>query len=281
MFSQPYRSIFGNQTTQWNVFTDNLSSWTCFLSTTNDTIINSKTFKKIGYSGCFINGIHGNDEIYLREDTLTGKAWVYDLYHNDERMIMDLSLNLGDTFNIYPNSPYYDTIIMVDSVYFENNLKKIRLNVYTSFSNNEKLTFIEGIGTNVGIDYQVNSYFFEYMGSIHLLCSYKDNLLEFFNTLFDTCSINYVGYKELCSVNYIDISPNPTTNFINISLPFTYHGIICIYDLYGRRIIYLNVDDCINNLKFDVSQWASGLYVIQFIDNRNETIISYNKFIKK
>jgi len=239
IYCQPYKSIFGNQSTQWNVFYDNLSSWTCFVNTINDTIINSKAFKKIGYSG--VNCVFtGNDETYLREDTLIGKAWVYDLYNNDERLILNLSLNLGDTFRIYPNSPYYDTIAFVDSVYFENNLKKIRLNVYTSFSNNEKLTFIEGIGTNLGINYAINSYFFEYMGSTHLLCSYKDSLLEYFNTLFDTCSINYVGINRVITPkSKISFFPNPITDKSTLDIPqnISLNKLkIEIFDIQGRKI---------------------------------------------
>jgi len=277
LFSQPYKSIFGSQSTQWNEFTYNLSSWTCFLNTINDTIIGSKTYKKIAYSGICPTE---NNIVFLREDTITGKAWAYELSHSDERLIMDLSLNVGDTFRIYPNSIYYDTIVIVDSIYYENSLKKVRLNINTYFPGNEKLTFIEGVGTNIGIDYQVNSYFFDNMGSIYLLCSYKNSVLEYLNMFTDSCSFNGVGLNEIISKNRISIFPNPTADFINVSLPFHIIGKIVIYDSFGRIIITSSVNGYNSNFKFDVGHWSNGLYFIQFIGENEKANILFNRFIK-
>jgi len=271
-YSQPYKSIFGSQSTQWNEFTYSLSSWTCVLSSYSDTIMNTKTYKRITFSGnnCFTTGYN---EIFLREDTLQGKAWVYDLYHNDERLIMDLSLNVGDTFRIYPNSTHYDTIAIVDSVYLENSLKKVRLNVNTIYPGNDKLTFIEGVGTNVGIDYQVNNYFLDNFGCTYMLCSYKNNQLFYKNSYVDTCYIEWDGIAENKAImNRINVFPNPTNDILNIQLSLFSKGTIVIYNSIGQIAKAINIDK--NNLSLDISSWNKGIYFIRLFDGKGNNSIS-------
>lgn len=48
LFSQPYKSIFGSQTTQWNECIYEIDyTGTLFLNTIKDTMINANSYKKI------------------------------------------------------------------------------------------------------------------------------------------------------------------------------------------------------------------------------------------
>jgi len=188
-------------------------------------------------------------------------------------LIMDLSLNVGDTFRIYPNSTHYDTIAIVDSVYLENSLKKVRLNVNTIYPGNDKLTFIEGVGTNVGIDYQVNNYFLDNFGCTYMLCSYKNNQLFYKNSYVDTCYIEWDGIAENKAImNRINVFPNPTNDILNIQLSLFSKGTIVIYNSIGQIAKAINIDK--NNLSLDISSWNKGIYFIRLFDGKGNNSIS-------
>ena len=275
LFSQPYKSIFGIQSTQWNELTYSISSWTCLLNTIKDTIINTKSYKKVTYSGFGCPMVY--NVAFLREDTMTGKAWVYDFYHSNERLIMDLSLNVGDTFRIYPNSLMFDTIVIADSVYLENSLKKVRFNINFQFVNNEKFTFIEGIGTNIGVDYQINPYFLNGLGNTYLLCSYKDSSLSYKNNYLDTCYIVSVGIKEEIIENGINIFPNPISNISTITLNNTDSKFIKfeVYNLLGERVNFIAIEGATEtSITINRNDYIAGYYIGKFTDvHRNSTNI--------
>ncbi len=265
--SQPYKSIFGSSSTQWNELTYGLSSWTCILNPIKDTVIDLKTFKKICYSGDCPTVDYA---VFIREDSTTGKVWGYEFYHNQERLIMDLSLNVGDTFKIYPNNLiYYDTIAIVDSVYTENGLKKIRLNLNSGFNYDEKLTFIEGIGTNFGIDYQVNFYALGGgwgQSDIYLLCSYKDGFLTYKNTFLDTCYLVWINIDEKANQQNIKVYPNPVKDVLNIEANNFSNKNIIIYNSLGQIVLSA---DFTNNLRLNLNSFKKGIYLVKIFTNHN------------
>jgi len=278
--SQPYKSIFGNFSTQWNELFSSLSTCTCVLNVTKDTIIDGKTYKKAIYNGEYCPQ-YGSG-VFLREDSTAGTAWVIDLADNQERLIMDLSLNIGDTFRIYPNAIYYDTIAIVDSVYFENSLKKVRLNLISGVNSSERLTFIEGVGSNFGIDYQINPFAFGggvIGGDIYLLCSYKDGILTYKNLFIDTCYWVSADIDEISNTNKIKVYPNPTKDFLNIQTYDFVEKTIIIYNSIGQMVQSL---DFMNHICLNISSLEDGLYLVNIIDMNNyKTPISNLKFIKK
>jgi len=109
-----------------------------------DSVVNNLTYKKV----YFYNSI--KDFVGLmREDSLSAKAWFYGRNDAKERLIMDLDLNVGDTFDISSQFFYYtgEDLAIVDSVTTWNGRKVI------TFSGNfgggfisQRLKFIEGLG---------------------------------------------------------------------------------------------------------------------------------------
>lgn len=151
--AQPYQSIFYSDTTRWTVgeYVIDLD-YTNEFTTFTDTMINDLLHKKLYVAnGCYPEKIVENS--YLREDTLTGKVW--HVIKNDNKwkefLIMDLSLSKRDTFLFYTN--FYrnevDTLV-VDTIYYDEEERKI-VGCDAKYTwRDHKVLFIEGIGPSAG-----------------------------------------------------------------------------------------------------------------------------------
>lgn len=150
--SYPYDIIYSYS--QYNDRTDP----TVFIK---DTTINSKSYK-ILRNASFGSIFFRNVDSYVREDTISGKAWYLDSLYN-ERILYDFSLNLGDSININFTKlfPGYESEIsapvsgsyIVDTTYILNvyganrKILFLKLNAFTDHLYN-RLIWIEGIGSN-------------------------------------------------------------------------------------------------------------------------------------
>lgn len=207
--AQPYTTIFGVDSTIWSYSFCNLDQAPVFQHIAYiDTTINGYTNKKVGtingnsieYSigGTFSNG-------FVREDTASGKVWFNGLgifgQGIREFLVIDLSLNLNDTFIVYNTAMVDSTFAVIDSIYWIGIKKYVRTNF--SVQEGKKLTFIEGIGTNYGLHYMNDPY-----NLCPCLNSYKKD-----NTLFYTSACSSVGINEnFVSANSINIYPHPILN---------------------------------------------------------------------
>jgi hypothetical protein len=175
-----YQSIFGQNSTEWSELFSNLGfTITNNCSISGDTTIAGMNYKKVNSSVAM--------NIFLREDTATGKVWAafFDLGFQ-ESLVADYSLVPGDTFYIQRlPGPYIDTAI-VDSVYIMSGKKHIVFNYGLPwYSGIHRLVFIEGTGSTFGLLFT-----FAYNLSPVMLCKSKDNVQEYANTLFNgSCTI--------------------------------------------------------------------------------------------
>jgi len=263
---QPYKSIFGQTQTSWNVAFHTMPDWveTDSLVVSSDTMINGQYYKAV-------NGQHGFDG-FIREDTITGRVWYLSSYETDENLVMDLSLNIGDTF-IVNHQLYYDPIAIVDSVMSESGNKILILsssNYNLVFGTDEHFRFIEGIGPDIGIifqRYQSTTYFGE--GSL-LLCAHKDYFQTYTNTspyFNGQCYIHFGGIEEDQTENvYLHIFPNPTSDKIHIdykgALPYS----IEIWD-YTGKFISSKTDINSSSTDFDMSEFPHGIYLLKVKGN--------------
>lgn len=230
--SGQYLSLFGESETQWTLKSSNLHGiQTDTLTAKNDTLINNVSFRIISSSDPW-------QTIYLHEDLAEGRWSYFTDLEPTERLLMDLSLNVGDTFYVggvwLATSGYYE----VDSVYVKNQRKHVRLNLPLYFADDEKLTFIEGIGPNTGISYldteSINI-------TPYLLCYWRDGMQEFSNLYHDgKCSIfsftNIDSSKHRAS--FFNISPNPVTqNHFEITFDEPFKGNIVLVDIRGFLVL--------------------------------------------
>ena len=264
-----YKSVFGEDTTQWNVtyiIPDMMP--TVLYKAFGDTIINEKNYKHL-YQGFWYYSADNYDNYgYLREDTTTGKLWFLSLEDNNEQLMMDLSLTKGDTF-VFPMDIQYT----VDTVYYQDGKKYISFYGYSY----ESIYFIEGIGpTNFLFFDEVYSDMSVYNDAAELRCKFDDNVLVYHNQEYDNCVDTTVGISEKQINNFI-VYPNPAGNFITIqfdNIDKNYPYKIEFYNSMGLRVLERIIDD---NEPIYLQNIPSGIYFLRVSTN---TELFLSKFIK-
>lgn len=269
-YSQPYQSLFGSQYTSWNTYYEIPDAgFTDSIVSENDTVINGKMYKNIIKYGGW-----GGGGGFLREDTIEGKAWFINKYDTVEYLIMNLELALNDSFMFY-NSWSGSGMEYVDSVYLENGKKHIRFNVDSdsplvfdsAYPYDTPIEFIEGIGTNIGIEYQNH-----YMSPLvfGLLCASKNGQNIF--QPFSFCRYDWMGINEKENYQKIKISPNPFNNtaIIVINKDIFLDCRFTIYDLFGRKVKEFAIHE--SPYTFYRNNLTDGIYFYQAVTDKNKII---------
>lgn len=226
--------------------------------------------------------------LFLREDTVSGKLWVYDEIEEREWLAIDMGLELNDSLLLssrYAN--YYDTIAFVDSVFYDNEGRKhLRFNLscfnFALSPNYNKLEFIDGIGTNFGLGYQVINpidYFYQEI----LLCAFKDDekVYSHNSESGDSCKliINGVGIENIYQSG-LKVWPNPCQKTVKVNPPFGYfgYGTILIRDIAGK-LVYSKSFQCFEfGIAIDMSLFKPGIYFIETKLNNHKVYL--NKLIR-
>jgi hypothetical protein len=172
---------------------------------------------------------------YLREDIYTGRAWYMTNVDPKEKLIMDLSLEVGDSFLVEGPWNSFRDYRLVDSVWKDGGKKHVQINaqINPAFGglDNGKLTFIEGVGSNIGIGYKVFNYTDNFP---YLLCSYKYYTKYYQNDhpdYHDVCILSTASIDLHADKSTITIYPNPTTGSVTIDLNDIYQYRFKIMDL--------------------------------------------------
>ncbi len=184
------------------------------------------------------------------EDTISGKLW-YFLYE-EERLIMDLSLDVGDTFEFWEG--YTGT---VDSVYFlDDGRKVVSIDLPTGFE--ENIRFIEGVGPNASLMWSG-------LSNTYLTCKYDNDELVFVtsNSMFDGCLPLDTGLDpELRNGSKIRLYPNPASDVLHVDidpslLPATE---IIIYNIRGVALKHLHLQGYQHTI--NLGDLNKGLYFV-------------------
>jgi hypothetical protein len=162
------------------------------------------------YSKLYLIGYYPTEymgEVY--EDTITGKIWYKYPNSDEEKLIMDMSLSVGDTFQITPG-----VWNAVDSVYFQEGRKIIRFDLQTKWD--EPVLFIEGVGPNISLIYPNYDY-----DGYYAACKYDFDSLVYVNNNpnFINCEPKPVGIPDQPEIDRIYIYPNPASSELNVELP--------------------------------------------------------------
>ena len=105
-------------------------------------------------------------------------------------------------------------------------------------------------------------------------CS-DDNVSEWISLAFTTLPGDTTSHQDDDSVSVaqyqldkvIKVYPNPTTNYVDVSANEDVNiFLIDIYDVYGRRLWYAEVQG--NRKRIDLTGWSSGMYLMRFDTNR-------------
>lgn len=255
-----YQSVIGNNNTSWvmNQWLFTVNSVNCVTDSTwvdysADTNFQSLTFKAI--KG--ITSLDRNVRIrgFIKEDITTGEV----LYRHNNidtsiYKIMDMSLNLNDTFMV--NLGLLGSVsAIVDSVYYMGSKKVIRLDYKEPIQNSKGVrmcnyTMIEGVGVNLkGVNYN--------MGNAILDTNWTNNTLNYQapRDSFLVCNLS-TGISDFNSANdKIIVYPNPASQ--NLWIQGVSSGTYFIHDSYGKEYLRGKFSDQIN-----ISSLEEGIYII-------------------
>ena len=271
-------------TSQWRIlrgYNDGVcANWYNSIYYVDDTIVhNGSVFYKIFESGEFyqevINPPGPCDETYYytaeyRGAIRTENGKTYQLNGNEENLLMDFTLNVGDTLFSYISPGL--VIGSIDSVLVGAEYRK-RFN----FSNGDICNWmIEGIGHEAGL-FEPMSLMLEFASEFHC---YGENNIPLFG---DTNCILNVGYEDFSiQNNNVPIYPNPTSGKFIIDASELINTIKSYFliDICGKMILQENINLFNNNIiEIDLSKYRSGIYFLR-LNTENQGIV-FRKIIKK
>jgi hypothetical protein len=268
VYTQSYQSIFGSDTTQWNYLTDyKRADWisTDKYISYGDTVIDEFSFQELHETLAFMNPSQLG---FIREDTVVGKVWLRSLDDTIDYLVMDLSLELNDTFILKSkHTEAWDVICTVKEIQQLDSRKTL---VLEGFGLNDNLTFIEGIGTNY--TFQV----FDFLGFSQLLCVFKDSELVYKNPEFDSCFVDIGLSTPEKKSRDLKVTYNSRLNTIsiysnNMLTPAAYLRLI---DLYGRTIFSTEV--LYSHTDIELPSINPGIYIISINGLSQRLIINGN-----
>lgn len=270
-FSQPFESIFGDYQTSWNIATEVPDAiFTDSIITIGDSLFGGHNYKVISNEGRYFMN-------FIREDLSTGQVWIRSRPENIEYMVMDLSLTLKDTFHLNAYGSY-DSIAIVDSVYFEDGKKHVRFNYWLEMGRlKEKLTFIEGLGPNAGVFYQIHNRWGNH--NQYLLCSSKDDQPYFVNAnpfYEGECNLDHFGVgitKRRSNVSW-KIYPNPfhESTLLTFDNKNIHDAKLTIFDSKGRLVRTIeNIHN--NEVLIERQEMSKGLYLFK-LQSKNQVLVS-------
>ena len=271
-FSQNYNSIFGIENTNWKMPFCNLDIADVKEQMSEvETVINGLNYKKVGTvtpNGAFydLNGFDTNG--FTREDVSSGKAWFMSTMETIlgmdtlEFLVMDLSLNIGDTFMIH--KPWNDVITsIIDSVYFISGVKHVQTD-YHFWGSSQPLTFIEGIGTNYGLSYMHDSF-----NMCRCLISINKDFDEVYSN--NNCFPPMVGNEHLMEDFKTSIFPNPVSTYLTVESNLKSVQDYAIYSILGEKVM----SGRISSNRIDISGLPSSSYILRIGDQ------SFKLFVTK
>ncbi|MBR3730550.1 MAG: T9SS type A sorting domain-containing protein [Bacteroidales bacterium] len=249
MQAQEYESYFGADSTRLNVFEQCIdwgSTGYLRINTADSVHINGHD-----YLHAIPQGFSDDFELYLREETASGRLYRYcPLFDEEEVLLCDMTLTVGDTFEY--TDEWETRQVVVESVSFENGRKVIRfaLPVYP-WHDHDALTFREGIFPN---NYPIGFMDYYYCEN-NLLCEYKDGEQVFENPEYNTCYIDETSVQEQ-DQQQVSLCPNPAKE--NVLIKGIELAEVQVYNALGQLVKTVQ-----NAYEINVSDLLEGIYLLR------------------
>jgi hypothetical protein len=242
--AQTLSPIWGSSSTEWTLVDYIVATsgvYSLYTYTIEDTIIiDSVLYREIRSGDNTIGALRHdslNEKLYLLPKSISPTGYIWD---SVEHTVMDLSLNLGDTFNIWYAhlGGYFDAI--VSGRYLEDD------RLVVEFDNaplviGEPLRMIEGVGSNL-TPLLFNGYYGTFSSLLGLLCNVKDGVVNYSTNFTEDCyatppNFNYSDGHDVDPLSIFTVIPggiqiSPTTQKETIE--------VAIYSIEGSLIYYTN-----------------------------------------
>ena len=281
-----FQSVLNNGMARWSMV--NFASTTFYshdvIVADRDTLINGVLYRKIYHcpEGFLsntdwqnhmpnINHLRYDSNRFIRENENASRLYVFDTRKNTEIVIFDLNLEVGDKFVFtYFNKRFgirREVITHVDSVFIKYGLKHISFDYYfdsSCFIDEMKLTFIEGVGPNIGIEDPAEWWW----TLLRVNCFQNDFLFYIVDHWLACCGCRWVNmpkiYENSCSVWLENGS-------LKISCELFQDTHVSIYDIFGRRQFNESFSN-LQHLSIPTAHFPRGVYVLRVFDkNTNRT----------
>ena len=282
-----YQSFLNGDTIQWYVNQDEIEEgFISYLFSTGDTaIIDNLKCKELKYKYVWLNndGTHSYQEYptntiqFLSEDTLTGKLWLIYRYSSDttpfiKKLIVDMSLNVGDTFFmplIFRNRVIDTFNYVVDSVLYINNRKHIFMrdrgmrNLF--YGSN---IFIEGVGSTHFLFYPIGyNGWEEWDWEFRLLsCCYKNGLSVFRDLYYfyleenDDCVMRRISITSPEATPSITAYPNPTKDRVTLEFGEARFSTLRLVNTAGATVLETALTGHEPQLTLQLKDLPAGIY---------------------
>jgi len=250
-----YQPLFGEYMTSYNV------TYTVFDSYGTDSIyyVGEQVIEDVVYKAFEHQGgltWYGNmSRQFIRAIEDNAKVYCYHPELEKEVLIFDLTLEVGDMFDLYGLGVYSiePVCFTVDSVYID---KKGRKNVWLTDGYHFYFQFIEGVGSTMSLF--LNS-LNTLLGYPVLLCSKKDDMSSYFyyddsRDLYEiwsgaptdekgqpSCRLTYINVEDT-TPGSLSVFPNPFSESVCIENPDEELKILTLYDQSGRQVFREEVE---------------------------------------
>ena len=240
-----------------------------FALTDQDTLIEGDMYKKLfWFQDSVFNPLTAECIGGLRENSQKQVFYNGKLDNNGEYwfsgMIYDFSLTVEDIFIFPPwqwisDSSIYLTVIDIDTVEI-NNIKRRQFTMGLNDTGYEICKFIEGIGNNLGLLFDINMRCVTGGGHGKLLCYEHNGELQYMADDITNCSNPFAGLDDISlEDNSITLYPNPTNTEVNISSENIINSIE-IYNSLGQSVYYSVVNSMEKTI--DISSFVNGVYIL-------------------
>ena len=251
MQAQEYESYFGTDSTRLNVLQyciDWVTTGYMEINTADTVHVNGHD-----YLHAIPRGFFDYFELYLREETASGRLYRYcPVFDEEEVLLCDMTLTVGDTFEYTDEWETHQAV--VESVSFENGRKVIRFAPIYDYYYHDVLTFREGIFPN---NYPIG-YLDYYDCENNLLCEYKDGEQVFENPEYNTCYIDETSVQEQ-DLQHVSLYPNPAKGKVIIE------GIeaaeVQVYNAFGQVVKTVRHAN-----EIPVTDLPQGVYLLRITD---------------
>lgn len=267
LFSQEYRPLL-NPNNHWTLtYLTNENPPNEEIYTLNEQAyeFNGETYHNFDIEVVYNMGIGYFPNPYLREDIEEKKVYRYDEEAQEEYVLYDFGLQVGD---IIPT----DGFIIFDDYFFEYYTIRISDIIYEDMFGieNVKTFYLEMRGQDSEEYFPADFQIVEGIGNTQGIFSFQDfewgtNLLD-----FETLGINEVSSDN----GKMKIFPNPVKDYLNLDI----NGVdgVNIFSSDGKLLLAETIN---SEKRINVNSLKKGVYYIQVLKKNN--VLYQSKFIKK
>lgn len=207
---------------------------------------------------------------FIREDTLQSKVYTYDKNQEQDFLLYDFSMEVGDT--LVDEEFCISKVTVVDSIEIHNDQKRKRL--LLEHDTYGFMYWIEGIGSSKGLFNRIQCYLDGPTTSLNCYFENKEKLYSNGSECF------IVNTEEFLVLQQISLFPNPANGYLQLDLSeIAIPNLqIRIFSLLGQEM--QNFSASTGQIQqIEVSDLASGVYFLGV--EKEGQIIWGEKFIKR